>query len=152
MKTAMKSAAGMCAVIATFSMGAARAHHSFAMFDKTKSVTLTGTIKNVEWINPHVWLWIYVPDRNGGQDVYGLETGGPSQMPRMGLKRSMLKPGDKIAVEIFPMKDGTKGGQLSKATLADGYKVDVLKSVKAFGAGGKIVEQSEVTGAPPAAE
>src|SRR5271170_2279919 len=67
------------------------AHHSFAMFDKTRTVTITGTIKSVEWNNPHVWIWVSVPHEGGGSDDWGLESGGPSQLNRMGIKRTMLK-------------------------------------------------------------
>ncbi|HTP39407.1 MAG TPA: DUF6152 family protein [Steroidobacteraceae bacterium] len=123
--------------------GAALAHHSFAMFDKTRTVNIDGVIKNVEWNNPHVWIWVTVPNQNGGSDDWGLESGGPSQMNRMGLRRSVFKTGDKISVEVYPMKDGRVGGQLSKATLADGTKIDVMKSVKAFAAGGQTVEGGE---------
>ena len=113
------------------------AHHSFAMFDKSHLVTIAGTLKSVEWSNPHVWVWVTVANQNGGSDDWGLESGGPSQMNRMGIKRTVFKPGDKITVEIYPMKDGRVGGQFRKATLADGTKIDMGESVKAFADGGQ---------------
>lgn len=117
--------------------GSALAHHSFAMFDRDHTVTITGTIKNVEWNNPHVWIWVTVPNASGGEDDWGLESGGPSQMTRMGIRRAMFKAGEKIVCDIHPMKDGRVGGQLTMATLADGTHIDVMKSVKAFAAGGQ---------------
>jgi hypothetical protein len=117
--------------------GNASAHHSFAMFDKSRMVTISGTIKSVEWTNPHVWIWVSVPRQGGAAEDWGLESGGPSQMNRMGIKRTMFTPGDKITVELFPMKDGRVGGQFRKATLADGTKIDMGESVKAFADGGQ---------------
>lgn len=124
-------------------LSSAWAHHSFAMFDKTRTVTITGTIKNVEWNNPHVWIWVSVPHEGGGSDDWGLESGGPSQLNRMGIKRTMLKQGDRIVVDVYPMKDGRVGGEFSKATLADGTKIDMMRSVKAFAAGGQTVDQPD---------
>lgn len=119
---------------------AVSAHHSFAMFDKTRTVTINGTIKDVEWNNPHVWIWITVPTEGGGSDDWGLESGGPSQLNRMGIHRTMLKTGDSITVDVYPMKDGRVGGEFSKATLSDGTKIDMMKNVKAFANGGETVQ------------
>lgn len=121
---------------------ALRAHHSFAMFDKSHTVTVVGTIKSVEWTNPHVWIWVSVPNAQGGMDDWGLESGGPSQMNRMGIRRSVFTPGEKITVDVYPMKDGRVGGQFSKATLANGQKIDMMQSVKAFAAGGQTVDDA----------
>jgi Family of unknown function (DUF6152) len=117
-----------------------QAHHSFAMFDKSHTVTIVGTIKSVEWTNPHVWIWVSVPNAQGGMDDWGLESGGPSQMTRMGIRRALFNPGDKITVDVYPMKDGRVGGQFRTATLANGQKIDMGQSVKAFAAGGQTAE------------
>ena len=107
---------------------------------KLHTVTIVGTIKSVEWTNPHVWIWVSVPNAQGGMDDWGLESGGPSQMNRMGIRRSVFIPGEKITVDVYPMKDGRVGGQFSKATLANGQKIDMMQSVKAFAAGGQTVD------------
>jgi hypothetical protein len=117
-----------------------RAHHSFAMFDKSHTVTIVGTIKSIEWTNPHVWIWVSVPNAQGGMDDWGLESGGPSQMNRMGVRRALFIPGEKITVDVYPMKDGRVGGQFSKGTLANGQKIDMMQSVKAFAAGGQTAD------------
>jgi hypothetical protein len=122
-----------------------QAHHSFAMFDKSHTVTIVGTIKSIEWTNPHVWIWVSVPNAQGGMDDWGLESGGPSQMNRMGIRRAVFIPGEKITVDVYPMKDGRVGGQFSKATLASGQKIDMMQSVKAFAAGGQTAD-GEATG------
>lgn len=134
---------GVVAAALMVPVAPAWAHHSFAMFDRNKSLTIDGTIKTVEWTNPHVWIWVKVPNKNGGTDDWGLESGGPSQMNRMGIRRAMFKGGDKITVDIYPMKDGRVGGQFRKATLADGTKIDMGASVKAFAAGGETVQQAD---------
>src|SRR5271170_1441487 len=109
---------------------AVQAHHSFAMFDKSHTVTIVGTLKSIEWTNPHVWIWVSVPNAQGGMDDWGLESGGPSQMNRMGIRRALFTPGEKITVDVYPMKDGRVGGQFSKGTLANGQKIDMMQSVK----------------------
>ena len=95
------------------------AHHSGAMFDNESSVTLTGTIKQFQWSNPHCWIQVLVPDRSGSVE-WSVEMGSPSQLFRGGWKPKTLQPGDKIIVIIHPMRDGTKGGLYVSATRVDG--------------------------------
>ena len=86
------------------------AHHSFAAFDVTTQKTITGTVNKVDWTNPHIWLWIDVPNDKGGKDTYGFEGMSPNFLARRGWTRTTLKVGDKITVNFRPMKDGSKGG------------------------------------------
>jgi hypothetical protein len=90
----------------------ALAHHSFAMFDSQKSVTLQGTIKDFQWTNPHSWIYLMVKDSTGNDVEWGIEGGGPNGLARFGWTRSSLKPGDKAVIVIHPLRDGTSGGQL----------------------------------------
>src|SRR5215470_12800985 len=85
-------------------------HHSFAAFDITTQKTITGTVKEVQWTNPHIWLWIDVPNDKGGADTYGFEGMSPNFLARRGWTRTTLKIGDKITINYRPMKDGSKGG------------------------------------------
>ena len=102
----------------------ALAHHSFAMFDADKTVTVTGTVKEVEWTNPHTWLRVMVLDQATGKQVqWGFEMGPPAQQIRRGWKPDSLKPGDKFTLKMHPLKDGSRGGQLVEATLPDGRTV-----------------------------
>ncbi len=97
----------------------ALAHHSYLMFDDTKVVNLQGTVKEWRFTNPHAWLIITV-DENGKSGDWAIE--GPTtngQQPR-GWSRSTFKTGDRIQIEINPLRDGRKGGALLKATLPDG--------------------------------
>jgi hypothetical protein len=100
------------------------AHHSFAMFDADKTVTVTGTVKEVEWTNPHTWLRVMVVDQATGKAAqWGFEMGPPAQQIRRGWKPDSLKPGDKFTLRMHPLKDGSRGGQLVDATLPDGRTV-----------------------------
>ena len=83
--------------------GSAWGHHSFAMFDLEKEVTLEGVVKDLQWGNPHVWLQILTPNGKGGTTEWGLEMGTPGMLTRTGWKSSMLKPGDKVTVVGNPL-------------------------------------------------
>ncbi len=94
------------------------AHHSFAMFDSTKNMTLDGTIKEFQWTNPHAWIQIVVKDAATGKDVeWSVEATSPNGLGRQGWKPSSLKPGDKASIAIHPLKDGTPGGSLVTASV-----------------------------------
>ena len=96
------------------------AHHSFAMFDLDKEVTLEGVVKNVQWANPHVWLEIIVTDGDGKSTQWGLEMGTTGMLTRAGWKSSTLKPNDKVKVVINPLRSGEPSGRLVTVTLPDG--------------------------------
>lgn len=100
--------------------GPAFAHHSFAMFDRDKQVTLSGTVADFQWTNPHAWIEIDVPDGKGGADKWGLELNSPNNLSRQGWRSNLLKPGDKITVVFNPLRSGEHGGLFLQATLADG--------------------------------
>ena len=110
------------AAVATAALTApALAHHSFAMFDATKTITLVGTVKEFEWTNPHAWMRMTAADGATGQPVeWSFEMGSPGQLGARGMKPDSVKPGDKITLQAHPMKDGSRGGQYMSATLADG--------------------------------
>jgi len=96
--------------------GIAWAHHSFAMFDQTAKKTLVGTVKEVQWTNPHIWVQVLVMDEKTGTPVeWSIEGGSPNALSRQGWKRSSIKAGDAIEVTIHPLKDGSNGGSLMKA-------------------------------------
>lgn len=109
-------------VAAALAAGAATvaAHHSFAVFDMGAQKTVTGTVKKVDWTNPHIWIWIDVKNAKGGVDVYGFEGMSPNYLNRRGWTRTTLKQGDEIAVVYRPLKDGSNGGMFVSTKLADG--------------------------------
>lgn len=100
--------------------GPASAHHSFAVFDRDKLMTLEGTIKQFEWTNPHSWIQIDVPDGAGGLVEWGIECNSPNNLAREGFKSTSLKPGDKVTLVIHPMRTGERGGAFVMVTLPDG--------------------------------
>lgn len=95
----------------------AAAHHSFAMFDFTKVLTISGTVKDFQWTNPHVVLWLNVDGKDPKTpDVWWLEMTSPGNLTRTGWNRKALNPGDKVVVELNPLRDGKLGGALIKVT------------------------------------
>jgi hypothetical protein len=99
----------------------ALAHHSFSMFDHEKTITMNGLVKEFEWTNPHAWLHVMAVDDKTGKPVeWSFEMGGVGQIAAQGWKPDSVKPGDKIAVLMHPLKDGSHGGQYVSASLPDG--------------------------------
>jgi len=108
------------AVFALLAAGTAFAHHSFAMFDQSKVVTLKGTIREFQWTNPHAFIHIDVPNASGGVVTWQIELNSPNNLKRQGWHSSSLKPGDAVTLSLNPLKDGTKGGLFISVTLPDG--------------------------------
>ena len=100
--------------------GPALAHHSGAMFDRSKEAVLNGVIKEFGWNNPHSWIRIMVPDAAGVEKEWTVEMGPPSFLARSGWTRSTIKPGDKVELKVYPLKSGAAGGTFKQLTLADG--------------------------------
>ena len=100
--------------------GSATAHHSFAMFDRDKEVTLNGTVREFQWTNPHAFIEIEVADTGGKVEKWSVEMNSPNNLTRQGWKSNMLKTGDKVSVTLNPLRDGKKGGLFVAITLADG--------------------------------
>jgi hypothetical protein len=100
--------------------GIATAHHSYSAFEMQENKTITGTVKQFQWTNPHTWLWVDVPNPDGGVVTWGIEGMSPNYLARRGWTKSTLKYGDKITVVIHPLKDGSPGGSFQRASLADG--------------------------------
>jgi len=98
----------------------ASAHHSFAMFDLDKEVTLEGVVKKLDWSNPHVWLAISVADGKGAVTEWSFEMGTTGMLTRAGWKSSTLKPNDQVKVVANPLKNGGASGRLVTVTLLDG--------------------------------
>jgi len=120
---------GLLAVAAMLMASAASAHHSHAMFDTDKQVTLVGTVKEFEWNNPHCWIQLLVSDPNDPNAApveWGVEMGAPIQLIRHGWKPSSVKPGDKITVVINPLRDGRPAGQIVSAIGADGKPIGAV--------------------------
>lgn len=108
---------GAAALAATAGATSAWAHHSFALFDAHKSMTLEGQVKEFQWTNPHTWIQLIVMDQAGKEVEWSIEGQSAATMARQGWSRAALKPGDHAIVVIHPLKDGTRGGSLVSATV-----------------------------------
>lgn len=117
MKIRNRAIVGIAAIGVTAS---ALAHHSAAMFDASKRITVEGVVKSWEWTNPHAWLTLDVPDGKGGVIVEGFELGSPNTLVRNGFRATTFKLGDKVTVVGSPRKDGVPGGALVQVKTADG--------------------------------
>ncbi len=116
----LKRTAALAGVTALAVSVPAGAHHSFAMFDNSKVLTLTGVVKTFQWTNPHCVIWFMVkPEGNGGPQEWGVETTSPGVLTRSGWTRNSIKPGDRVSVEFNPLRDGTHGGGMDSVTLLD---------------------------------
>ena len=100
------------------------AHHSFAAeFDSNQTVTLKGAVTKVEWLNPHVWVYVDVKDESGKIAHWQCEGGAPNGLTRQGWGKSSLKEGDEIIVEGFRAKDATNTCSARSVKLPDGRRV-----------------------------
>ncbi|HEY6510177.1 MAG TPA: DUF6152 family protein [Vicinamibacterales bacterium] len=107
-------------VAVLLSAGAAFAHHSAAGIDRTQSKTVTGTVKEFRWGNPHAWIDLDVTNDKGVVDTWSIEMTSPTFLLRAGWKSSTIKAGEKISATVRPFRDGTPGGLFVSVTLPDG--------------------------------
>jgi Family of unknown function (DUF6152) len=107
-------------VLSLAAVTSAVAHHSFAMFDTAKRVTLVGTVTAFEWTNPHVYIELDVPGEKGAVKHWSVELGSPSILMQAGWKFSDVKVGDTLTAVINPLRNGEAGGLLTQVTLKDG--------------------------------
>jgi hypothetical protein len=121
MKTLLRSSA--LAGIALAIAAPALAHHSGSMFDREKTVTLTGTIKSYAYTQPHSWIDLIVIGPDGKADDWAIECGAPTAMRAQGLVPSVLKSGDKVTLRLHPLRDGRHQGSFIDVVLADGRKL-----------------------------
>ena len=106
-------------------VGPAVAHHSYAMFDKSKEIKSDAVVRTWEFTSPHATLWVYINDTEGKPRLWGLEAPGPGALVRNGWDKATVKPGDKVTVFLNPLRDGQNGGSLVKLVLADGRAMAV---------------------------
>ena len=121
----MRVKAFVLTAIAAFALSVpASAHHSFAMFDAEKTVTMQGQVKEFEWTNPHSWLRLMVMDQKTGKPMlWVFELSSPARLATLGMHSDSMKPGEVVTVTYHPMKDGTRGGQFMDAKLPDGKQL-----------------------------
>jgi hypothetical protein len=118
--TMNKTVSAVIALLLAWTALPARAHHSFAMFDLQKSVVVAGQVKEFQWTNPHSWLQVLVPNKEGGVDEWSIEMGSIRGLHSAGWKPGSVRPGEKVSVTLHPMRDGSHAGSFVSVTLADG--------------------------------
>jgi hypothetical protein len=117
----MKILYGAMAAMAVLAAAApAGAHHSYAMFDTTKNLKLSGVVETFKWTNPHTWIEIDAPNAQGVNEKWGVECTSPAVLVRAGWRASTLKPGDKVTITIHPLRSGELGGAFVAVEWPDG--------------------------------
>lgn len=104
--------------------GTAEAHHSFSMFDRDTEMVKTGTVVRWAFNNPHSWLYINVPNDDGGETLWSFESSSPTSLIARGITGATFEPGDTVQVMFCPLRDGRPGGAIGWAKLADGSFVN----------------------------
>jgi hypothetical protein len=118
--SAAKNGAIVLLMVLWVGLGPLTAHHSFSMFDTAKRVTLTGSVTALEWTNPHAYIEVDVPQQGGEVKHWSVEMGSPSILQQGGWKFNDVKVGDKVTVQLNPLRNGDPGGLLIQVTLPDG--------------------------------
>jgi Family of unknown function (DUF6152) len=108
-------------LLSTASVGLA--HHSAAMFDQTRQISLSGTVREFQWTSPHCYIQLLASADQSSPQEWSLEMAAPMYLYRLGWRPSTVKAGDKITVSVHPLRDGKRGGLLFKATTADGRQL-----------------------------
>jgi Family of unknown function (DUF6152) len=118
----MKTASAVLAILAL--SAPAFAHHSFAMYDHTRTTTLKGEVTKFQWTNPHGYLEIDVKQKDGSTKHYSLEMTSINMMTRLGWRSNVIKAGDKVVCTVSPLLNGEPAGLLLDVTLPDGRKLE----------------------------
>jgi hypothetical protein len=111
-------------VLAIGFAGAAAAHHSTAEFDYTKQVTINGTVKEVQWTNPHSYIQLLTDGEGGERIQWSVEIGSPSLNINLGWRKNSVKVGDVVTMNLSPARNGKPYGTLRVLTFADGQKLE----------------------------
>lgn len=111
---------GCACALGLFLAVPARAHHSAAGVDQSRTVTIVGVLKEFKWANPHSWMDIDVTDDKGATKLWSVEMTAPAYLARAGWTSKTVKPGDKVTVTVRPMRNGDPGGLFVSITLPDG--------------------------------
>ena len=115
--------AGVVVGALALAAGPAQAHHSFAMFDMTKEVTVEGTVRQFQWTNPHAYIQLMAKDAQGRDVEWSLEMGAPMYLYARGWRPGTLKNGMHITVRVNPLRNGRPGGVVRDVTGADGKPI-----------------------------
>ena len=117
MKMLVAAAAAAAVIVAA---GPVVAHHSYAMFDAAQNKQLEGTVATFKWTNPHSYIEVLVPGKDGVMEKWGVECGSPAQLVRAGWRSTTLKAGDHVVVTVHPLRSGELGGSFVSVQTPDG--------------------------------
>ena len=115
--------AGAGVVALALAGSTAQAHHSFAMFDMTKEVTVSGTVKEFQWTNPHAYIQVVSKDAQGRDVEWSMEMGAPMYLYARGWRPRSLRAGMEVKVTLNPLRNGKPGGVVRDVTTADGRTI-----------------------------
>jgi hypothetical protein len=105
-------------VFAGIGAGRLQAHHSFAgQYDRSKPQTITGAVTKVEWLNPHIYVYVAVKDEAGKETVWAVEGNAPNALYRQGWRQNTVKVGDVLTVEGWLARDGSNLINMGTATM-----------------------------------
>ena len=117
-----KRLAAGCAIAMAALAPSAGAHHSPVMFDQSKTVTLSGTVSQFQWTNPHCYIQLVVGE-DGRQTEWNMEMGAPVYLYNRGWRPSTLKAGDRIKISAAPLRSGANGGLVLDVVSLDGKTI-----------------------------
>ena len=122
----LKCVGGVLSAIVLAMSAPALAHHSFAVFDHTRTVTIVGTVTKFQWTNPHAFLEVEIADGKASDQSrqYTIELTSINMLTRAGWRSNMIKAGDRVKAVVAPLLTGEPGGLLLDVTLPDGRKLE----------------------------
>ena len=120
----IRSVVGMVGLLALASALPALAHHSFAVFDHTRTVTIKGAVRTFQWTNPHGFIDVDMPDGKGNVKPFTIELTSINMLSRSGWRSNTIKAGDLVKAIVAPLLSGQPGGLLLDITLPDGRKLE----------------------------
>jgi hypothetical protein len=120
----IRRAGGLIVLLVCVMEFTALAHHSFAVYDHTKTITLKGPVTKFQWTNPHAYIELDVTDAKGAVKHFSIECTSINMMQRAGWRSNMIKAGDQVKAIVAPLTSGQAGGLLLQLTLPDGKVLD----------------------------
>ena len=111
------------ALALALSTGGAQAHHSFAMFDLSKEITVSGTVRQFQWTNPHAYIQLMAKDASGRDVEWSMEMGAPMYLYARGWRPGSIKAGMHITVTLNPLRNGRPGGVVRDVSGPDGKPI-----------------------------
>ena len=136
MRSGVRTRAILPWILATCAIAGVAAHHSTTEFDYTRQVTIKGAVKELQWTNPHSYIQLIV-DGDGGEKVqWSIEIGSPSLNVNMGWRKTSVKVGDVVTMDLAPARNGKPYGTLRVLTFANGQKLEGVAARIGAGPGG----------------